>query len=354
MGRVAIVKNSLTFTIAICSLNGENRLPATLKALFDQIPHETPVIVIDDGSTDKTSEIAKQYGATVIRHKVNMGYGYARQSAVEACQTEILAFIDDSCLVSRDWFSTLQKNWQEMYSKIVALAGPIIPNNKGRNRNYLNRNSPFAPTRSVNGKPRTFFHRLRIYIFSMNAVHSGYIDYAANGNLSLKVAAISQIDGYNTELVKGGEDYELCEKILKAYGTSAIYFDEDLWVAHSLDTVFNILRRNYRYGRTSAISWLRYGGIPTFLPLPVFFVSVLILFAVSTSWAATISFLLLYPIFISKGNFSKKFLHVTTTFIDPYIRLILEIANNFGFITGFIQEVPFLAKINQRQKAGKK
>jgi glycosyltransferase involved in cell wall biosynthesis len=354
VGRVAIVKNSLTFTIAICSLNGENRLPATLKALFDQIPHGTPVIVIDDGSTDKTSEIAKQYGVTVIRHKVNMGYGYARQSAVEACQTEILAFIDDSCLVSRDWFLTLQKDWQEMHLNIVALAGPMIPTHRGRKKGYLHRNNPFTPIRSLNKKSMTFYNRLSRYIFPMHSLNSGYIESTANGNLSLKVAAIFQIDGYNINLTQGGEDEELCARILKAYGTNAIYFDEDLWVAHSLDTVFNILRRNYRYGHTSASSWLRSGGIPTILPLPVFFVSALLLCAVSTSWAATISFLLAYPIFISKGNFSKKFVHVTSTFIDPYIRLILEIANNFGFITGFIQGVPFLAKINQSEKADKK
>lgn len=354
MGRVAIVKNSLTFTIAICSLNGENRIPATLKALFDQIPHGTPVIVIDDGSTDKTSKIAKQYGATVIRHKLNMGYGYARQSAVEACQTEILAFIDDSCLVSRDWFLTLQKDWQEMHLNIVALAGAMIPTHSGRKKGYLYRNNPFTPIRSLNGKVITFSKRLNRYIFPTHSMHSGYIESVGNGNLSFKVAAISKIGGYNTKLVQGGEDGDLCARIQKEFGPNSIYLDEDLWVTHGQDTVFNILLRNYRYGHTSAGSWLRSGGIPTLLPLPVFFVSALLLCAVSTSWAATISFLLIYPIFISKGNFSKKILHVTSTFIDPYIRLILEIFNNLGFITGFIQGVPFLAKINQRQKADKK
>jgi len=38
------------------------------------------VIVLDDGSTDDTSEIARLAGATVIRHKENKGYGAAVQS----------------------------------------------------------------------------------------------------------------------------------------------------------------------------------------------------------------------------------------------------------------------------------
>ena len=38
------------------------------------------VIVIDDGSTDETSSLAKLAGAIVIKHKKNMGYGAALQS----------------------------------------------------------------------------------------------------------------------------------------------------------------------------------------------------------------------------------------------------------------------------------
>ena len=37
------------------------------------------VIVLDDGSTDETSKIARLAGATVIRHEENKGYGAAIQ-----------------------------------------------------------------------------------------------------------------------------------------------------------------------------------------------------------------------------------------------------------------------------------
>gem|GEM_PF-1731952 len=354
MGRVAIVKNSLTFTIAICSLNGENRLPATLKALFDQIPHGTPVIVIDDGSTDKTSEIAKQYGATVIRHKVNMGYGHVRQSAVEACQTEILAFIDDSCLVSRDWFLTLQKDWQEMHLNIVALAGPVMPISMGDKKSYLNRNNPFAPIRSLNGKVITFSKRLNRYIFPTHSMHSGYIQSVGNGNLSFKVAAISKIGGYNIKLVQGGEDGDLCARIQKEFGPNSIYFDEKLWVTYDAETFMKSLHRSYRYGGTSARAWLCNGGIPTFLPIPASFASVLFLSISSASWVASIVFLIAYPIVVSKGKSSKKSVYELNTFIDPYIRLIYEIFNNLGFISGLILSITFLNKFRREQKVDKK
>lgn len=41
------------------------------------------IVVIDDGSMDKTGEIARQEGATVIRHEINRGQGAALQTGDE-------------------------------------------------------------------------------------------------------------------------------------------------------------------------------------------------------------------------------------------------------------------------------
>jgi glycosyltransferase involved in cell wall biosynthesis len=55
------------------------------------------VIVVDDGSNDKTAEIARAAGARVISHNVNMGYGAAVKSCFAAFQNStanILVIID--------------------------------------------------------------------------------------------------------------------------------------------------------------------------------------------------------------------------------------------------------------------
>ncbi len=45
--------------------------------VLDRIPKGYDVIIIDDGSTDKIVEIAKKYNATIVKHPVNLGQGFA-------------------------------------------------------------------------------------------------------------------------------------------------------------------------------------------------------------------------------------------------------------------------------------
>ncbi|MFA6754774.1 MAG: glycosyltransferase family 2 protein [Candidatus Dojkabacteria bacterium] len=58
---------------------------------------EIDILVVDDGSTDKTAKIAKEHGAKVVSHGINRGVGRAFQSAVQYAlenKTDILVSID--------------------------------------------------------------------------------------------------------------------------------------------------------------------------------------------------------------------------------------------------------------------
>lgn len=58
----------------IPALNAERTLANVVKATLAQTPD---VLVIDDGSTDRTSDVARDAGAKVLRHDVNRGKGAA-------------------------------------------------------------------------------------------------------------------------------------------------------------------------------------------------------------------------------------------------------------------------------------
>ena len=52
------------------------------------------LIVIDDGSTDKTAEIAKQKEAILVQHKVNKGVGAARKTGILNAKSNIVVTTD--------------------------------------------------------------------------------------------------------------------------------------------------------------------------------------------------------------------------------------------------------------------
>ena len=54
------------------------RIPSRIES-FDVIP-----IVVDDGSTDTTAEVARQQGAYVVRHLTNLGVGAATVTGLRA------------------------------------------------------------------------------------------------------------------------------------------------------------------------------------------------------------------------------------------------------------------------------
>ncbi len=58
------------------------------------LPHVDQVIVVDDGSTDDTAEVARKAGALVLSHDKNIGKGAAMKYGTRQANTDILVFID--------------------------------------------------------------------------------------------------------------------------------------------------------------------------------------------------------------------------------------------------------------------
>ena len=52
------------------------------------------IIVVDDGSTDKTFEAAQVPGITVLRHDVNRGYGQSLKTGILASKYDIIVITD--------------------------------------------------------------------------------------------------------------------------------------------------------------------------------------------------------------------------------------------------------------------
>lgn len=80
-------------TAIVPAYNEAPRIEPVLKAL-KAAPSLSEIIVVDDGSTDGTAEIAERSGVRVVRNTENMGKGYSMNRGVALAQGEIIFFSD--------------------------------------------------------------------------------------------------------------------------------------------------------------------------------------------------------------------------------------------------------------------
>jgi glycosyltransferase involved in cell wall biosynthesis len=82
-------------TIVIPAHNEEGAIGDVITRLREQnLPNVVEIIVVDDGSTDRTAELAEATGVRVLRHPGNRGYGAALKTGVRAANTEYILTMD--------------------------------------------------------------------------------------------------------------------------------------------------------------------------------------------------------------------------------------------------------------------
>ena len=85
--------SSLDFSIVIPAKNEEQGLAKTLPKLREMYPG-AEVIVVNDGSTDRTVEVCEQAGVSVVTHPYSKGNGAAIKSGARAASGDYIVFMD--------------------------------------------------------------------------------------------------------------------------------------------------------------------------------------------------------------------------------------------------------------------
>ena len=108
-------------TVVVAAYNAASTLGECLASIRELNYPDYETIVVDDGSTDSTSEIASRSGVRAIRVEHN-GLAAARNAGVGAASGEIVAFIDADARADRDWLYHLVETIERRDA--AAAAGP--------------------------------------------------------------------------------------------------------------------------------------------------------------------------------------------------------------------------------------
>jgi O-antigen biosynthesis protein len=112
-------------SVVVCAYNAERTLDACLASLAALNYPDYEVIVVNDGSRDRTLEIAESHPYCRIVSQPNKGLSTARNVGAEAATGEIVAYTDSDCVADPDWLTYLVAKMEA--AGLVACGGPNFP-----------------------------------------------------------------------------------------------------------------------------------------------------------------------------------------------------------------------------------
>lgn len=227
---------SVSMTVAVCTYNRAERLPACLNSLVGQEFGDLyEVIVVDDGSTDDTggvvSKVEAASGADLqiryVRHPVNRGLNVARNSAIEAARGKIVAFTDDDCVATPSWLQLLE-DYHAREPEVAAVGGLAI---NGLEGNLI---AEIAQHITVNK------------LFKYHDPDTGRAEFLVGNNMSFKKWIFDEVGGFDQRIRFGYEEVEFESRLLSR-GYEMLFVPEAIIIHYQYSTLWSMVKQYYKY-----------------------------------------------------------------------------------------------------------
>ena len=156
-------------SVIIPVYNVEKYLDRCIKSVLNQTYTDFELILIDDGSTDKSGEIADSYAKSdsrvIVKHVKNGGSSSARNIGLDIASGEYITFIDSDDYVDSDYLETLEKNMTDDVDLVATQAE--YSNEKGEPVYVLDppveMKTTYSDTRNYMGRNRHFWACMALY-----------------------------------------------------------------------------------------------------------------------------------------------------------------------------------------------
>jgi len=198
----------MKLSVVIPAHNEEKDIAHTIQAVLAQDYSDFEIIVVDNASTDRTTEIALQFPIKVVRES-RKGLLWARECGRKNATGEIVVNIDADCLPEKNWLSRGVAGFKN--SGIVAVTGPY---------DYYDGDAVFRTISLLSQKH--IYHAVSLFL-QLPFVRRGAV--LIGGNNFIRASALENAGGYNTALVFYGEDTDTAKRVSR-YGK--VFFDKKL------------------------------------------------------------------------------------------------------------------------------
>jgi GT2 family glycosyltransferase len=216
-------------SVVICTYNGSRTLRESLEACSRLDYPDYEVIVVDDGSTDETAAIAREYPCRLISTE-NRGLSRARNTGYEEATGSIIAYIDDDAYPDPHWLRYLATTFER--TGAAAVGGPnLSPHDDGWIADCVG-NAPGNP--------------VHVLVSDHEAEH------IPGCNMAFRKSALETVGGFDPLFRVAGDDVDLCWRITDA-GMKIGFSPAAVVWHHRRNSVRAFWRQQRGYGRAEAM-----------------------------------------------------------------------------------------------------
>ncbi len=208
--------------------NMEDFLADTLRALLAQegLTENDQIVVVDNGSTDRSVEIAQAFSGIRVLHQPKRGSYASRNLGIRHTSGEIIAFLDPDCRPRLNWLAAVKESMRDP-EVMISLGSRNFAANKVQLRvlaAYENKKICWVLS---GGNPSHVF---------------GYTN-----NMAVRRSVFDQF-GLFQERLRGGDTIYV-QQVVHSLGVSVVRFNSQMHVDHlEITTTMDYYRKQAIYG----------------------------------------------------------------------------------------------------------
>jgi glycosyltransferase involved in cell wall biosynthesis len=156
------------------------------------------IVVVNNASTDRTSEIARSYPGVRVVDELEKGLVAARDAGLRATTAELVANIDADTVVPAGWLDTVYAEF-ERNPRLVALSGPYF----------------YYDLSAWNRLIVTTFYGVTFLIYLLSRFVFRHGSVVQGGNFIFKRGAWLEAGGYDRSIKFYGEDTDVAVRLAR-------------------------------------------------------------------------------------------------------------------------------------------
>ena len=306
--------------------NSGKTIGECLSSLLNQTKKPYEIIVVDDGSEDRTKDIVRKFKNVTLLKQKHKGPAVARNIGAKRARGEILLFTDSDCIPDKDWVSEMTKPFKN--KEIVGVQGRYETKQKG------------LIARFTQLEIEDRYDRMRKF---------ETIDFVGSYSAGYRKRTFIEFNGFDESFpTASGEDPELSFKLSKANHKMVLndkavvyhnhvsslraYLRQKFWRAHWRILLYR-KHPNKIKGESYTPQTLKFQILTFYLSFLSILFSAFIPYAIYISlFFLALLILLTFP--LSRKNFKKdKAVGLST----PFISILRTIVFGLGLVYGLVK-----------------